>query len=392
MASSEGPIPSLVSTILTISAVATNGRKLRTLGVPLSQLLRELRRCATEDWPILAGAGAIWGALVLALASKGMDGLQPQSYANNLMLYLLILAVLVILAGGRMLHAAKPASPIRFLAGAAASPEFGRRLIRGIPMLTALVLFMPAFSAMKSSIPLFNSHNWDAAFIAADQAIHGDDAWRLLQPALGYPIVTSALSFAYLAWFFVVYSASIYFCFVARDHQLRAQFFITYFATWTVCGVILATVLQSVGPSFVGPLLGDHRFDEQIAYLRAANEQYPVLILRAQDFLIAARLDSSNELGAGISAMPSMHVGMATLIALSSARLSRAWGIAGYTFLATIMIGSVHLAPHYAVDGYVSVAATVALWALAGRLARIVVRRKGAEAEAPELEPGVATA
>ena len=362
------------------------------MGAALSQVVRELRQCATEDWPILVGAAAVWVALVLALASKGIDGMLPQSYGSNLLLYLVTLSLLVALAGTRMLDRARPASPIRFLMGVATSAEFRRRLIRGIPMLAALIVFMPAFSAMKSSIPLFNSHNWDAAFIAADSAIHGRDAWRLLQPVLGYPIVTSALSGVYLAWFFVVYATSIYFCFMAKQHELRAQFFITYFASWTVCGVILATAFQSVGPSFVGPLLGDHRFDEQMAYLRTSNEHFPVLILRAQDFLLAARLDSSNGLGAGISAMPSMHVAMATLMALTAARVSRAWAIAGYGFLAAIMIGSVHLAPHYAVDGYVSVAATVVLWKLAGRLARVMARRHVDGEEQTELQPGVATA
>src|SRR6185436_18733948 len=104
-------------------------------------------------------------------------------------------------------------------------------------------------------------------------------------------------------------------------------------ASWTICGVFLATALQSVGPEFAGPLLGDHRFDEQMAYLRAANEHYPVMILRAHDFLLATRLNDSSELGAGISAMPSMHVAMATLVALSAARHSRAWAVAGYGFL-----------------------------------------------------------
>ena len=123
-----------VATILTISNVATASSKLRGLGAALSQVLRELRRCTTEDWPILAGAGAIWAAVVLALAGKGVDGLQPGSYGNNLLLYLLVLAVLVFIAGARLLYQARPASPIRFLASVIASPEFGRRLVRGIPM------------------------------------------------------------------------------------------------------------------------------------------------------------------------------------------------------------------------------------------------------------------
>ncbi len=357
----------------------------------MRQVIRELRRTATEDWPILAGACGIWAILVVLLAAKGVDALQAASYRSNLLLYLTTLVVLTLLATGRTLYRARPKSPIGFLIGLATDSEVAKRFVRGIPMLAALVIFMPVFSAMKSAIPLFNSHTWDAAFIAADRAIHGGDAWRLLQPVLGFPIVTSALSMMYFLWFFVIYASSIYFCFLSRDRELRAQYFITYFASWTICGVLLATLFASVGPCFVGPLLGDHRFDEQMAYLRAANEHYPVLILRAQEFLIASRIEASGELGGGISAMPSMHVAMATLVALSAARISRAAAVIGFGFLLITLIGSVHLAPHYAIDGYVSIAVTFVLWSAAARMARLVVGGSRRMAQS-SLRPEVATA
>jgi hypothetical protein len=355
------------------------------------QATREWRRTATEDWPILAGACGIWAILVLLLAAKGVDGLQAISYRRNLFLYSATLVVLTLLAAGWSLYRARPKSPIGFLIQLVTDGEVAKRFVRGVPMLTALVIFMPAFSAMKSAIPLFNSRNWDAAFIAADRAIHGDDAWLLLQPVLGFPIVTSALSIMYVLWFFVIYASSIYFCFLSRDRELRAQYFIAYFASWTICGVFLATLFASVGPCFVGPLLGDHRFDEQMAYLRAANEHYPVLILHAQEFLLASRIEASGELGGGISAMPSMHVAMATLVALSAARISRVAAIVGVGFLLITVLGSVHLAPHYAIDGYVSIAVTLVVWSAAARLARLVVG--GArQAAQPNRLPEIASA
>jgi hypothetical protein len=357
----------------------------------VKQALRELRGTVTEDWPILAGACGIWAILVLLLAAKGVDGLQPGSYRSNLLLYVLTFVLLVLLAAGRALYRARPKSPIGFLIRRTTDGEVGARFIRGIPMMAALVIFMPAFSAMKSAIPLFNSDNWDAAFSAADRAIHGDDAWLLLQPALGSPIVTSAISIMYVMWFFVIYASSTYFCFLSRDRELRAQYFIAYFASWTICGVMLATLFASVGPCFVGPLLGDHRFDGQMAYLSAANEHYPVLILRAQEFLLASRIEASGELGGGISAMPSMHVAMATLVALSAAHISRAAAMAGFGFLLVTLLGSVHLAAHYAVDGYVSIAVTLVLWAASARLARLVVR-SGHRAPLPGRRPEIATA
>ena len=152
-------------------------------------------------------------------------------------------------------------------------------------MLASLVIFMPAFSAMKSAIPLFNPFSWDGVWISTDQAIFGTDAWRFFQPLLGFPIVTSALSLAYVLWFFLIYAGSVYFCFLARDRELRARYFVAYFALWMVCGVCLAVLFSSVGPCFVGPLLGDHRFDEQMTYLRAVPEASLDLVLAADVFI-----------------------------------------------------------------------------------------------------------
>jgi hypothetical protein len=336
----------------------------------MRHFLSGLREGIAEDWRILLGAGTIWALLLLLLASKGVDGLQVESYALNLVLYLLCLLPLGMFVVGRMLYRERPVSPIRFLIALFLDGGWARSLGRGAPVLASLVVFMPAFSAIKSAIPLFNPFGWDGMWIAADQAIFGTDAWRFFQPLLGFPIVTSALSVAYVLWFFLIYSGSVYFCFLARDRELRARYFITYFAVWTACGVFLAILLSSVGPCFVGPLRGDQRLDEQIANLRAPNEQYTVLVLKAEDFLLAAQTNADHGLGAGISAMPSMHVAMALLVAMAVSKTSRVAAVAGFAFFATIQIASIHLGPHYAADGLVAIAVTVAIWALARPLAR----------------------
>ncbi len=53
----------------------------------------------------------------------------------------------------------------------------------------------------------------------------------------------------------------------------------------------------------------------------------------------------------GISAFPSMHNASALLFALATARRSRALGIAFGIYCGIILVGSVHLGWHYAVDG-----------------------------------------
>jgi len=72
--------------------------------------------------------------------------------------------------------------------------------------------------------------------------------------------------------------------------------------------------------------------------------------------------------------MPSMHVSMAMLFALSISKISRAAAVGAWIFMGTIFVASVHLAYHYAVDGYVAIVATLAIWAVAKPLARMVAK------------------
>jgi hypothetical protein len=351
------------------------------------QLLSDFRKGVAGDGPILLGLIAVWSVQLALLRSQGVDGLGVESYWTNLRLYLVSLLLLGLVVFASRLARQRPASPVGFLISSLASPDLARTISRGLPMLLALVVFMPVFSAMKTAIPLFNSSNWDAVWIGADKAIHGADAWRLLQPVLGFPIVTSALSFAYHAWMLLIYVGGVYFCFIVKNRELRARYFIGFFAIWTVLGVALATGFASVGPCFVGPLLGDHRFDEQMAYLASANEKFPVLVLPVQQMLLAWHAAGTNGLGGGITAMPSMHVAMALLFALSMARVSKRAGLYAWLFFLVILVASVHLAYHYAVDGYVAILVTLVLWAMAGPLARRVARGSEPVREVPGLQP-----
>ncbi len=66
--------------------------------------------------------------------------------------------------------------------------------------------------------------------------------------------------------------------------------------------------------------------------------------------------------------MPSMHVASSFLFVLLSWRVSKPLGWLLTGFLILILIGSVHLGWHYAVDGYLALALTWPIWRLSGWL------------------------
>ena len=73
-------------------------------------------------------------------------------------------------------------------------------------------------------------------------------------------------------------------------------------------------------------------------------------------------------LGSGISAFPSVHLSMATLWTIVAFRMSARLGWAALVFLLVILVGSVALGWHYAIDGYASIVVTLLLWKTVGRL------------------------
>jgi hypothetical protein len=159
--------------------------------------------------------------------------------------------------------------------------------------------------------------------------------------------------------------------------RLRTQYLFSYLAVWIGIGSILAFMLPSAGPCFYTRLVGPSpSFDallSSLAQVQTATGS-PVMSLKIQDWLMQAHDARTLVVGAGISAMPSVHNGLALLFALAAFRINRVagWLFAAYALL--IWIGSIHLGWHYAVDGIAGDALTYGIWRLSGRLAERLER------------------
>jgi membrane-associated phospholipid phosphatase len=102
-----------------------------------------------------------------------------------------------------------------------------------------------------------------------------------------------------------------------------------------------------------------------MGYLRAIPDLKAVQI---QDVLWHTRTHEIFIPWGGISAMPSMHVSIATLTALAFSNINKWFSFTMILLALIIQVGSVHLGCHYAIDGYISVLATLAIWFTTERL------------------------
>jgi hypothetical protein len=224
---------------------------------------------------------------------------------------------------------------------------------------------------MKDGINRIVPFYADGKLIHIDRFVNGGhDAWTLLQPFLGFGLATFTLNFFYNLWF--VFMFVVLFCviFSTRNDRLRSRYLIAFVLTWTLLGNVAATIFSSVGPAFVMPFYGDNTFTPLLDYLNATNNVYPIWALFAQNMLLANAASDGPHMGSGISAFPSMHLAIATLNAVFLWRFGGILRWIGIAFLVVTQLGAVHLAWHYAIDGYASMLATPAIWMLAGWLSK----------------------
>ncbi len=243
------------------------------------------------------------------------------------------------------------------------------RLAFGAVTFGCVAVMFGTFSYLKEMIPVLNYFAWDTTFALWDRTLHGGvDPWRILQPLTGTPLITFVLNVFYNVWFLLLYFVAFYACFDINNRARSLTFLIAFALCWIVGGNLLATVLSSVGPAFYADFGYGDLFAPQMAMLRDVSDIYPVWALSTQ----AALLDGFQNDGAlrGISAMPSMHVTIAVVIALYAFTIRRWLGWIMAAYAAMIMIGSVHLAWHYAIDGYLGAAIAVAAWWVARTLTR----------------------
>jgi len=236
----------------------------------------------------------------------------------------------------------------------------------GMVLLFAMMLFHETVGSIKNALPIWHGgFPYDVVQANIDKLLHfGQDPWRHLYAIAGNGVVRAIVEWNYNQGWFIVCFAALFWVAVSREASpIRTRYIITYMLVWIVVGNVFAGFFLSAGPAFYGYVTGDtSRFADQMAFLQA-SEGGKHAAVRVQHYLWSLYSSGEQGVGSGISAFPSMHVSLVTLNALFLFEVSRKWGVVAFAYVAFIVMSSVYLAWHYAIDGYVGILLTVAIYA-----------------------------
>ena len=237
------------------------------------------------------------------------------------------------------------------------------RLGRAFLFLLLFILVDQAYRALKVAIPRLHEYYADPYLARLDRLIFGTDPWRLTHALIG-PRGTEVLDLLYVLWFLVMIGLFAWAAF-ARDKRFQLQAVATYFLIWIVLGNAMAGIFASAGPCYYERFFHSEYFAPLMEQLRHTGD---LRALALQDYLYASLGQES--IGSGISAFPSIHVAMTSLLVIVTwNRFGAGWQAAlALTYHLCILVGSVHLGWHYGVDGIASMITTAILWRTVGML------------------------
>lgn len=312
----------------------------------------ELRR--QTRLPLLPGAIAVYAA--------GAAVLSPDAYLNMLLVYInqLVALPLVLMVGAPVsAMLLRPRAPFAYM-----RDLFRQRGLRLLAVFAVACVGLAAFTTYKLAIPKLVPFYADPVLGDIDAWLHGGNPGEFAHAAVPawaqYPLGYLYGPVWFLSWFGLIALVALH-----GDAALRRRYFWTMATAFCVLGTIAAVALSSVGPVLYERVYHVGRYVALTTMIEhSAVGDY---MRQATGYLFGNFQSDGHRPGTGISAMPSMHLAVATLNAHLLSRFNRVLGALGWAYVAAILLGSVYLGWHYAIDGYVSIAAVTLIWWLAGR-------------------------
>lgn len=225
----------------------------------------------------------------------------------------------------------------------------GLAAVAGIALAGADTMF---FMWIKPELTAVSPFWADELFANVDEVVFGMDPWRYFA---GWDLTFHA--WAYSFFWAVALSLTLVWLLAQPHSRSRSCSLLSYFALWSIFGTIGQLLGSAAGPIFYRRIgLGD-RFVE-------LEQNIPDVTLRLSDYLWHLHSSGQPGVGAGISAMPSLHIASAMWIYLAfRGQGSRVAPLAGL-FVLYMFAMSVALGWHYAIDGVIGALGAIAChWA-----------------------------
>ncbi len=229
------------------------------------------------------------------------------------------------------------------------------------------LLFSAAFSLVKTSIPYVVPFYADEWLANLDAALHfGTDPWVFTHSLSDYIPANAVVLLYFGIWSIPAVFFPVIMAITDTDTARTKRFLFLHVLCWLGLGNVVAAAFSSVGPIYYDRLIGGTRFTDLTTALETSGITESKLGI-VQEGLWTQYIENGQSIGSGISAFPSVHVGVATVFTLYLIERSRALIPVAVLFLAAISFASVYNGWHYAVDGYASMAVIFAAWAFQQR-------------------------
>lgn len=242
----------------------------------------------------------------------------------------------------------------------------GDRAVNTAHSFIVLLFFVSGFSILKGAIGLLHPFDWDVFFRDLDIAVsfgrlpHDWLGWLITQP-----LAVWLINFNYNLWFFIILGSYFLVGMSARNSENRMRYLTSFMLLWLIAGVFIAFTFSSAGPVYFERLGFGSDYAPLMADLHTANDHFRIWALSTQEMLWDG-FTGARKGSAGISAFPSLHVASSVLLAIYATHCRSRFAPLAWLFAAAILLGSVVLGWHYAVDGYAGALLAWLVWRLSG--------------------------
>lgn len=195
----------------------------------------------------------------------------------------------------------------------------------------------------------------DPVLANIDRALFlGTDPWRLLT----FLNTDATALFYHRIWFALILLTLLVVFFAPRSPQ-RSAAMLTYFLLWSVVGPLIHIMIPAAGPIFYAHL----GYGDRFSGLQHASETRELA-----DYLWTLYSTRGFGAGAGISAMPSLHIATTVWMLVCTRQFAPRLVVPMTLCAILIFFLSIALGWHYAADGIVGAAATLGCYRLSRRI------------------------